>query len=130
MTDQQIKEEFQQIEDNFNRAIISNDIEEIKKCISEDWELIDTQSGTVSREKFLHVVESGLLSHSTMTKELLAVRVYDSIAVVIGRGRNTGTWQGKPMRADEWVTDIYKKEGNRWLCVLTHLVPATNNQTN
>jgi hypothetical protein len=24
----------------------------------------------------------------------------------------------------EWVTDIYKKEDERWLCVLTHLTPV------
>jgi hypothetical protein len=25
---------------------------------------------------------------------------------------------------NEWVTDIYKKKGERWLCVLTHLTPV------
>lgn len=28
---------------------------------------------------------------------------------------------------NEWVTDIYKMEGDRWLCVLTHLTPVTGN---
>lgn len=124
MTDQQLKEEFQQIEDNFNKAIISNDIEEIKKYISDDWMLIDTQSGTISREKFLHIVKTGILTHATMTKEVVKVKVYGNIGVVIGRGKNTGTWQGEPIQADEWVTDVYKKENNCWVCVLTHLVPV------
>src|SRR5690606_25949430 len=124
MTEEALKEYFQNIEDNFNRAVVSNDVEEIKKCISEDWVLVDAQGGIIPREKFLYVVEQGLLSHSTMSKELLRVKIYDNIAVVTGRGKNTGRWQGQPMQADEWVTDIYKKENDRWLCVMTHLTPV------
>lgn len=124
MTEEQLKIHFQEIEDNFNKAVVSNDIEEIKKCISDDWVLVDAQGGILPREKFLYVVENGLLSHSTMTKELLRVKVYDNIALITGRGKNTGTWQGQLIQADEWVTDIYKKENERWICVMTHLTPV------
>jgi len=43
---------------------------------------------------------------------------------VTGRAQNTGTWQGEPMEAVEWITDVYKKDGDEWLCVLTHLTPV------
>lgn len=124
MTDQQVKEKFQQIEDNFKKAIISNDIEEIKKCISNDWILIDSQGGIIPQERFFQVLHQGLLSHQSMTKEVLRVKIYGDIALVTGRGQNTGTWQGNPMEADEWITDVYKKEDRKWLCVLTHLTPV------
>lgn len=35
----------------------------------------------------------------------------------MGHGQNTGIWQGQPMEADEWITDIYKKEDEKCLCV-------------
>lgn len=124
MIEHELATYFQKVEDNFNNAIVSNNIEEIKKCISDDWVLVDAQGGIVDREKFLYVVEQGLLSHSAMTKKLLRVKVYDKIAVITGRGQNTGLWQGQPIQADEWVTDIYKKEGERWVCVMTHLTPV------
>ncbi|MDB5805717.1 MAG: hypothetical protein JWN73_3039, partial [Betaproteobacteria bacterium] len=38
--------------------------------------------------------------------------------------RNTGTFQGMPIRADEWITDVYRLENGQWRCVLTHLTPA------
>ena len=110
MTDEQLKRLFQKIEDDFNKAVISNSIDEIKKCISSDWVLVDTQGGIISQESFFNVLEQGLLSHSTMTKEVLRVKIYGDIALVTGRGQNTGTWQGRPMKADEWITDVYKKE--------------------
>ncbi len=124
MTQEQLKQQFQLIEDDFNKAVISNDVDEIKKCITNDWVLVDSQGGIIPQERFFSVLEQGLLSHSTMTKEILRVKVYGDIALVTGRGQNTGIWQGQPMQADEWITDVYKKENDKWLCVLTHLTPV------
>jgi ketosteroid isomerase-like protein len=126
MHEQQLKNKFQKIEDNFNTAVITNSVDEIKKCITSDWVLVDSQGGVIPQERFFSILLQGLLSHSTMTKEVLRVKVYGEIALVTGRGQNTGTWQGQPMEADEWITDVYKKEGEKWLCVLTHLTPVKN----
>ncbi|MEO7692997.1 MAG: nuclear transport factor 2 family protein [Chryseolinea sp.] len=124
MTDEELISEFQKIEDNFNQAVISNSVDEIKKCITGDWVLVDSQGGIIAQEGFFKVLEQGFLSHSTMTKNILRVKVYGDIALVTGRGQNTGTWQGQPLNADEWITDVYKKESDKWLCVLTHLTPV------
>jgi ketosteroid isomerase-like protein len=123
MTDEQLIIEFQTIEDAFNKAVLSNKVEEIAKCISSDWVLIDAQGGIVPRQAFFSAVEQGLLAHTTMTKEILRVKVYNEIALVTGRGQNTGFFKGEPIEADEWITDVYKKENEKWVCVLTHLTP-------
>lgn len=124
MTNAQLINHFQIIENNFNEAVISNRIDEIKKCITEDWILVDSQGGIITQERFFNVLEQGLLAHFTMTKEILRVKVYGEIAFVTGRGQNTGTWQGQSFEADEWVTDVYKKVNENWRCVLTHLTPV------
>ena len=124
MTDKQLITEFQQIEDRFNKAVVSNKVDEIKKCVTDEWVLVDSQGGIIPGEKFFYVVEQGMLLHTTMTKEILRVKVYGDIALVTGRGQNTGTWQGQPLEADEWITDVYKKVYGDWLCVLTHLTPV------
>lgn len=115
---------FQKIEDDFSEAVISDNVERIKQCITEDWVLVDAGGGMIPQERFFDVLRQGLLSHHTMRKEVLRVKVYADIALVTTRGRNTGLWQGKPMEADEWVTDVYKNENGKWLCVLTHLTPV------
>ena len=86
--------------------------------------MVDSQGGIIPAEKFFYVVEQGMLLHTTMTKEILRVKVYGDIALVTGRGQNTGTWQGQPLEADEWITDVYKNVNGDWLCVLTHLTPV------
>jgi len=125
MTDEQLIKKFQTIEHKFNKAVISNNLDEISKCISTDWVLVDAQGGIIPKERFYYVVEQGLLKHTTMTKEIFRVKVYDNIALVTGRGKNTGTWQGEPMQADEWIIAVYRKENDEWICVLTHLTPVS-----
>jgi len=126
MTEEYLVNQFQAIEDAFNKAVVSNNVSEIKKCISDDWVLVDAQGGIIPKERFFYVVEQGMLTHTSMSKEILRVKVYGNMAIVTGRGKNTGFFNGQPIKADEWVTDIYKKENEKWVCVLTHLTPVAS----
>ena len=112
------------VEEDFNRAMISNDVLRISACVADDWVLVTPESGVVPRSRILHAIESGALTHDTMTKDVGRVRVYGDVAVVTARGRNTGHFRGQPISADEWVTDVYRKVEGRWLCVLTQLPPV------
>ena len=112
------------VEEDFNRAMVSNDVVRISACVADDWVLVTPENGVVPGARILHVIESGELSHDTMTKDRGRVRVYGDVAVVTARGRNTGYFRGQRLSADEWVTDVYRKVDGRWLCVLTHLTPV------
>lgn len=120
-----IFDELAGVEDNFNRAMVSNDSARIAACVSDDWVLVTPEAGPISGTRILQVVETGALSHDSMTKDVKRVKVYGDIAIVTGRGQNTGAFNGQPIAADEWITDVYRKIDGRWLCVLTHLTPAT-----
>jgi ketosteroid isomerase-like protein len=116
--------ELARVEERFNRAMVSNDVSRISACTADDWVLVTPEAGVVPRARILHVIESGELSHDTMTKDVGRVRVYDDVAVVTARGQNTGHFRGQRISADEWITDVYRKVDGQWLCVLTHLTPA------
>ncbi|WP_109357508.1 nuclear transport factor 2 family protein [Sphingorhabdus sp. EL138] len=116
--------EFQAVEDRFNAAMISNDANLIAECITDDWALVTIESGPVDRETILGIIEAGVLTHSTMTKQVTRVRQYGDIAVVTGRGQNTGAYQGNPIEADEWVTDVFTRTGDDWKCLITHISPV------
>jgi ketosteroid isomerase-like protein len=113
-----------ELEDAFNRAMISNDIEEIARCITDDWILVTPEAGPVPRSRILGVIGSGILSHATMTKVATHACVTGDIAWVTGRGQNTGTFSGEPIEADEYITDVYRKVDGEWRCMLTHLTPV------
>lgn len=115
---------FTALENAFNAAMVSNDVKQIEACISDDWTLVTPEAGPVGRDRILSVIADGTLIHDMMEKEIARIKVYGDIAVVTARGRNTGFYAGAPISADEWITDIYHKVDERWLCVLTHLTPA------
>jgi len=116
--------QFAELEQRFNHAMVSNDVARIADCVTDDWVLVTPEAGVVTRARIMEVIERGVLSHDSMTKQIARVKVYGDVAIVTGRGRNTGAFQGQPISADEWITDVYRKVDGRWLCALTHLTPA------
>ena len=58
------------------------DVKEIKKCITSDWVLVDSQGGIIAQENFFKVVEEGLLSHSTI-EWITQIKVSFSVIVFI-----------------------------------------------
>jgi len=113
-----------QVEESFNEAMISNEVSRISACMADDWVLVTPEAGVVPRERILHAIATGVLSHDSMSKDVGRVKVYGDIALVTARGRNTGTFKGQRISADEWVTDVYRRTEGRWRCVLTHLTPV------
>ncbi len=117
-----------ELEERFNQAMISNDIEEIAACITDDWILVTPEAGPVPRSRILDVIRSGMLTHATMTKTATHAAVVGDMAWITGRGQNSGTFNGEPIEADEYVTDVYRHVDGKWLCMLTHLTPAQNDR--
>ena len=124
MTTTQIPTFLMDLEARFNEAMISNDVARIAACTTEDWLLVTPEAGPVPRSRILEVVGSGRLTHATMTKAATHAAVVGDMAWVTGRGQNTGTFDGALIQADEYITDVYRREGDTWLCMLTHLTPA------
>lgn len=104
--------------------MLSNDSDAIATCITDDWILVTPEAGPVPRLRILEVIRSGKLAHYTMSKTATHAAVVGDMAWVTGRGKNTGAFNGSPIEADEYVTDIYRRVGEEWLCMLTHLTPA------
>src|SRR5690606_16676652 len=113
-----------ELEEAFNDAMVSNDVESIARCITDDWILVTPEAGPVPRSRILEVIGAGRLTHATMTKIASHACVMGDVAWVTGRGQNTGTFNGSPMEADEYITDIYRRENGEWRCMLTHLTPV------
>ena len=124
MTTAEIPQFLTELEERFHRAMVSNDVTAISKCITDDWILVTPEAGPVPRSRILDVVSSGRLTHSSMSKTATHAAVVGDMAWVTGRGQNTGTFNGSPIEADEYVTDIYRRVDGQWLCMLTHLTPV------
>lgn len=123
MTDDQLIQQFQSVEDNFNQALATNKVDEIANFISNDWVLLEPEFGIISKERFLNIIQRGDLSHTEMRKKVLWVKLHNNIALVTARGLNIGFYKNNPFNLELWVTNIYKKEGKNWICIMTQEAP-------
>jgi uncharacterized protein (TIGR02246 family) len=109
------------VEDEWARAIVSNDAARIAGFMDDDWVMV-SDSGVTTKEQFLSVVESGALTHSAMGRVGDArVRAYGDTVLLTARMTNTAHYEGRRFDADEWVTDVFVHRGDRWLCVLSQI---------
>jgi uncharacterized protein (TIGR02246 family) len=113
--------EVEAIEDEWSRAIVSNDAARIADFMDDDWVMV-SESGVTTKEQFLSVVESGALTHSAMDRVGDArARAYGDTVLLTTRMTNTAHYEGRRFDADEWVTDVFVRRDDRWLCVLSQI---------
>jgi ketosteroid isomerase-like protein len=119
------------IEDEWARAIVSNDAARIGNFMDEEWVIV-SETGVSTKAQFLSFISSGALTHSAMERvSAPRVRVYGGTAVLTARMTNTAHYEGRRFDADEWVTDVFIERDGRWLCVLsqvTAVAPPTDDQ--
>jgi len=104
----------------WEQAMVSNEADAIGRFMADDWVIV-SESGATKKNDFLAVVASGDLTHETFKGEIISVHQYGEAAVLTGRVRNNGHYQGRPFSADEWTTDVFVKRNGGWLCVHSHI---------
>jgi len=104
----------------WEQAMVSNEADAIGRFMADDWVIV-SETGVTKKDDFLAVVASGDLTHETFKGEITSVRQYGEAAVLTGRVRNNGHYQGRSFSSDEWTTDVFVKRNGRWLCVHSHI---------
>ena len=125
MNASEVEAEILQLEEQFARAIVNNDLDSLAGLVSDDWSIIDSNGEIVDRARFLEVIKSGALTHDMMKSEDLRLRVYGDTALVTAVTSTKGKFMGQNFSTQERATDVYVKHGNQWKCVLTHLTRLT-----
>ena len=125
--DEELRQEFEKLEEEWSQAIVSNDAAAIGRFMTDDWFIVG-QSGIADKNSFLTLVASGDLTHEMMQGDVKRVLACKDVAIVIARGLNSGHFQGQQFTSDEWISDVFERRAGRWQCVLTHLTPAVNKQ--
>jgi ketosteroid isomerase-like protein len=116
-----MQEELLKLEKEFAQAITNNDGEAVDGFLADDWIIVDPDGGIIDKVRFLEVIRSGALSHELMESADSRVRLYGSTAVVTGLTTTKGKFMGQDFSSCERATDVFVKQDDRWLCVLTQL---------
>lgn len=105
-------------------AMVSNNADAIGGFMSEDWVIVG-ENGMTGKTDFLSWVASGDLTHERMDLVGEArVKIYGDTAILTARVTNNGHYKNQPFSADEWTTDVFRRQKGRWLCVLSQVTPA------
>jgi ketosteroid isomerase-like protein len=122
------EEELLQFSKDWDKAMVSNDVAEIGKFMSDDWVIIGTEGGITSKASFLEWIRSGDVSHHTMDSDEVRVRVYGHAGMITARGTSAGKYKGTDFTLYEWSTSVFIRKGEQWLCELTMLTPANKSK--
>jgi ketosteroid isomerase-like protein len=117
----EIEAELIAVAQEWDRAMVRNDAEEIGRYMGDDWILVGSDGSMSDKATFLGLVRSGALTHDVMESRDFRIRVYGNTAVLLARGVSGGKYQGQAFREVERSSNVFVKQGGRWRCVLTHL---------
>ena len=120
-----MEEELLKLENEFARAVASNDADALDKLLADDWIIVEPDGGMIDKARFLGVIRSGALSHESMASTDLKIRVYGKTALVTGLTTSKGKFMGQDFTSCERATDIFVKQFDRWQCVFTQLTRFT-----
>ena len=119
-----VEDQIRAISDEWDAALIANDAGAVAGFMSDDWVFVGPTGVTPKRE-IIDWIESGRLAHHSMqVTGKVRIVVNGEVAVLTARKASTGTWEGTPYAADEWLSEVYVKQGRRWACILSHKCPG------
>jgi ketosteroid isomerase-like protein len=110
----------------WDQAIVEKDRDRVTANMSEDFRQIDRMGGVHDRAAFVRDILDPALAIDPYTVEEFEVRLYGDVALLSGRIRMTGNYNGKPFSSHFRYIDVYTRIAQQWKVVsvqITSLPP-------
>jgi ketosteroid isomerase-like protein len=103
--------------DAWDKAIVRKDRAAIEANMAEDFRQIDSAGNVETKASFVEGLVSDKLEIDPYTVEDFDVRLYGDVALLSGRTRMTGRYEGEPFKSHYRYIDIYARKGGAWKIV-------------
>jgi ketosteroid isomerase-like protein len=103
--------------DAWDQAIIRKDLAAIEANMAEDFRQIRSNGDLADKATFLKDIVSPDLTIEPYQVEDLEVRIYGDAALLTGRTRMKGSYQGEAFATHYRYVDVYVRRGGRWQVV-------------
>ena len=110
--------------DAWDQAIVAKDRAAIEANMAADFRQIDARGNVETRTSFVDGLVSPDLVLDPYTVEDFEVRVYGDTALLSGRTRMTGRYQGQPFQTHYRYIDIYVRRNGVWKIVSVQISPV------
>jgi ketosteroid isomerase-like protein len=103
----------------WDAALISNDAVLVSSFMTDDWIYVGP-TGPTPKTDVIGWIASGRLVHDQMA-DVGADRITRAGDTVLRTARkaSSGSWDGTPYTADEWITEVYVRTNGSWYCALS-----------
>jgi len=117
--------EVMQSEDHFFAALTSGDRSGLVAVVGDEFILIDVMTGSeVPQAVFVELVGSRRLIFESIERLEGRVRLYDTTAIVTGRTRMSGRFDGHAFRVHSRYTHVYAHGRDGWRLVSAQGTPV------
>lgn len=103
--------------DAWDKAILRKDRAAIEANMAEDFRQIDGAGNVETKTSFVDGLVSDKLEIDPYTIEDFDVRLYGDVALLSGRTRMTGRYEGEPFTSHYRYIDIYARKDAAWKIV-------------
>jgi ketosteroid isomerase-like protein len=103
--------------DRWDKAIVRKDRAAIEANMAEDFRQIDSGGNVETKASFIADLMAPGLEIDPYTVEDFDVRIYGDVALLCGRTKMTGRYEGKPFNTHYRYIDIYVRNGDEWKIV-------------
>ncbi len=87
----------------------------------DDYVLIDSFGETLSKNDYLHLVQSGQLTYNNIDTKDLKVRLYGDAAIVTGHTSGKAMVNGQMGSGEFAFTSVYVRQGGEWRLASGHV---------
>jgi ketosteroid isomerase-like protein len=108
-----------------DETLVGNDAALIASFMTDDWVYVGPD-GATPKADIIGWIASGRLAHHSMTTVGAdrVVRAGDAV-LVTARKASSGTWDGVPYTADEWISEVYVRTDRGWRCAFSQKTEAS-----
>jgi len=103
--------------DRWDKAIVAKDQAAIEANMADDFRQIDGAGNVETKSSFVRDLMAPELQIDPYTVEDFDVRLYGEVALLSGRTRMTGRYDGKPFIAHYRYIDVYVRRNGAWQIV-------------
>jgi ketosteroid isomerase-like protein len=105
-------------------VLIGNDADAVAGYMADEWVYVGP-TGPVPKTDIIGWIATGRLQHHKMQMASKPrVVVHGDTAIVTARMASSGSWDGEPYAADEWISDVYVRRDGHWLSVFSQKCAA------
>src|SRR5262245_35688282 len=123
MPGEDTKQHWQQLSGEWAAAEQRGDTAFLQYTLADDFLGIGPRGFLLTKEQWLDRHRSGDLKHESLAWDEVGARLYGEAAVITGRERLKGTYQGQDIEGQFRVSQVFVKQNGRWLLASIQLSP-------